>query len=111
MATLSKFVGSLRQLLVVYSGCSFKSRLCYLCSQFSLLAFVSLLCSGNIFGNDISYVPYAALEVEFTKSQIVAAIPGTFFCAWYVSQKHWLANNILGLAFCIQVWLLFFFFF
>lgn len=57
MATLSKFVGSLRQLLVVYSGCSFKNRLCYLCSLFSLLAFVSLLCSGNIFGNDISYVP------------------------------------------------------
>ncbi|KAI8030096.1 Signal peptide peptidase [Camellia lanceoleosa] len=27
---------------------------------------------------------------------------GTFFCAWYASQKHWLANNILGLAFCIQ---------
>lgn len=47
--------------------------------------------------------PYIkALEVEFTKSQIVAAIPGTFFCAWYASKKHWLANNILGLAFCIQ---------
>lgn len=46
---------------------------------------------------------YTALEVEFTKSQIVAAIPGTFFCAWYASRKHWLANNILGLAFCIQV--------
>ncbi|KAB1222908.1 Signal peptide peptidase [Morella rubra] len=44
-----------------------------------------------------------ALEIEFTRSQIVAAIPGTFFCAWYASQKHWLANNILGLAFCIQV--------
>ncbi|CAL5353984.1 unnamed protein product [Camellia sinensis] len=43
-----------------------------------------------------------ALEVEFTRSQIVAAIPGTFFCAWYASQKHWLANNILGLAFCVQ---------
>ncbi|KAJ0021093.1 hypothetical protein Pint_30860 [Pistacia integerrima] len=43
-----------------------------------------------------------ALEIDFTRSQIVAAIPGTFFCAWYASQKHWLANNILGLAFCIQ---------
>ncbi|KAI3450029.1 hypothetical protein Pfo_006694 [Paulownia fortunei] len=47
--------------------------------------------------------PYIrSLEVEFTKSQIIAAIPGTFFCAWYASKKHWLANNILGLAFCIQ---------
>lgn len=46
---------------------------------------------------------YAAVEVEFTRSQIVAAIPGTFFCVWYARQKHWLANNVLGLAFCIQV--------
>ncbi|KAI3461156.1 hypothetical protein Pfo_017819 [Paulownia fortunei] len=45
---------------------------------------------------------FRSLEVEFTKSQIVAAIPGTFFCVWYASKKHWLANNILGLAFCIQ---------
>ncbi|XVE99177.1 hypothetical protein REPUB_Repub03eG0174800 [Reevesia pubescens] len=45
----------------------------------------------------------SAFEIEFTRSQIIAAIPGTFFCAWYASQKHWLANNILGLAFCIQV--------
>ncbi|XP_058107813.1 signal peptide peptidase 1-like [Magnolia sinica] len=49
------------------------------------------------------HLPYFhSVEVEFTKSQIVAAIPGTFFCAWYASKKHWLANNILGLAFCIQ---------
>ncbi|XP_068650289.1 signal peptide peptidase 1-like [Aristolochia californica] len=48
-------------------------------------------------------MPYfQSVEVEFTKSQVVAAIPGTFFCAWYASQKHWLANNVLGLAFCIQ---------
>ncbi|KAK6164059.1 hypothetical protein DH2020_000923 [Rehmannia glutinosa] len=47
--------------------------------------------------------PYIrSLEVKFTKSQIIAAIPGTFFCAWYALKKHWLANNILGLAFCIQ---------
>ncbi|KAG5253964.1 signal peptide peptidase [Salix suchowensis] len=45
---------------------------------------------------------FRSLDIEFTRSQIVAAIPGTFFCAWYASQKHWLANNILGLAFCIQ---------
>ncbi|MBA0719677.1 hypothetical protein Golax_007333, partial [Gossypium laxum] len=45
---------------------------------------------------------FRSFEIEFTRSQIIAAIPGTFFCAWYASQKHWLANNILGLAFCIQ---------
>ncbi|KAK9147902.1 hypothetical protein Scep_006659 [Stephania cephalantha] len=48
-------------------------------------------------------LPYfRSAEVEFTRSQVVAAIPGTFFCVWYAKQKHWLANNILGLAFCIQ---------
>lgn len=45
---------------------------------------------------------FRSLEVEFTKSQAIAAIPGTFFCVWYASKKHWLANNILGLSFCIQ---------
>ncbi|KAL1337841.1 hypothetical protein HN51_032536 [Arachis hypogaea] len=45
---------------------------------------------------------FRSLEIEFTRSQIVAAIPGTFFCVWYALRKHWLANNILGLAFCIQ---------
>ncbi|XP_039018836.1 signal peptide peptidase-like [Hibiscus syriacus] len=45
---------------------------------------------------------FRSFEIEFTRSQIIAAIPGTFFCAWYALQKHWLANNILGLAFCIQ---------
>ncbi|KAK9032607.1 hypothetical protein V6N11_056867 [Hibiscus sabdariffa] len=45
---------------------------------------------------------FRSFEIEFTRSQIIAAIPGAFFCAWYASQKHWLANNILGLAFCIQ---------
>lgn len=48
-------------------------------------------------------LPYfTSVEVEFTRSQIVAGIPGTFFCAWYASKKHWLANNTLGLAFSIQ---------
>ncbi|CAL0319224.1 unnamed protein product [Lupinus luteus] len=45
---------------------------------------------------------FSSLDIEFTKSQIVAAIPGTFFCAWYALKKHWLANNLLGLSFCIQ---------
>lgn len=44
-----------------------------------------------------------AVSVEFTKSQLVTAIPGTFFCIWYALRKHWLANNVLGVAFCIQV--------
>ncbi|KAG1366847.1 signal peptide peptidase 1 [Cocos nucifera] len=45
---------------------------------------------------------FHSVSVEFTRSQIVASIPGTFFCVWYALQKHWLANNILGISFCIQ---------
>ncbi|KAF7077278.1 hypothetical protein CFC21_081846 [Triticum aestivum] len=45
---------------------------------------------------------FHSLSVEFTKSQVVASIPGFFFCVWYVMKKHWLANNVLGVAFCIQ---------
>ncbi|XP_078169654.1 signal peptide peptidase 1-like [Carex rostrata] len=45
---------------------------------------------------------FHSLSVEFTKSQLVAAIPGLLFCVWYAWRKHWLANNILGIAFCIQ---------
>ncbi|CAM6121236.1 unnamed protein product [Calypogeia fissa] len=49
------------------------------------------------------HIPYfKKVEVTFTKSQIIAGIPGTFFCVWYVLKKHWLANNTLGLAFSIQ---------
>ncbi|URE02751.1 hypothetical protein MUK42_33815 [Musa troglodytarum] len=47
-------------------------------------------------------------SLEFTRSQVVASVPGTFFCVWYVLKKHWLANNILGIAFCIQVGLFFY---
>ncbi|XP_071728979.1 signal peptide peptidase-like [Rutidosis leptorrhynchoides] len=43
-----------------------------------------------------------SMEIKFRRSQVVAAVPATFFCAWYAVQKHWLANNILGLAFCIH---------
>ncbi|PWA56576.1 signal peptide peptidase [Artemisia annua] len=55
-------------------------------------------------GSDIlgQYNAYAPLDVEFTRSQVVAAIPGTLFCVWYIAMKHCLANNILGLAFYIQ---------
>lgn len=45
---------------------------------------------------------FHSASLEFTRSQVVASVPGTFFCVWYVLKKHWLANNILGIAFCIQ---------
>lgn len=45
---------------------------------------------------------FPKLEVEFTRAQLVAGAPAAAFCAWYCAHKHWLANNVLGLAFSIQ---------
>ncbi|PNX80772.1 signal peptide peptidase-like protein, partial [Trifolium pratense] len=45
---------------------------------------------------------FTSLEIKFTKSQVIVGIPVTLFCGWYALQKHWLANNILGLVSCIK---------
>ena len=41
--------------------------------------------------------------LELTLSELIAGIPSTVFCVWYVLKKHWLANNILGISFAIEV--------
>jgi minor histocompatibility antigen H13 len=41
-------------------------------------------------------------SLEWTVIDIFAFIIGTAIGAWYVLTKHWIANNILGLAFSIQ---------
>lgn len=55
-------------------------------------------CNENCFSLTIPYVQ----RIQLTSSEIIAGIPALFFCLWYVMKKHWLANNILGLAFSIQ---------
>mmetsp|Transcript_32005 Transcript_32005/g.90833 ORF Transcript_32005/g.90833 Transcript_32005/m.90833 type:complete len:374 (+) Transcript_32005:157-1278(+) len=42
------------------------------------------------------------LDIEFTVPELVAFCLSTVFCIWYCLQKHWYANNALGLAFSIQ---------
>lgn len=39
---------------------------------------------------------------QVTISEMIAGVPATGFCLWHVLKKHWLANNILGLAFSIE---------
>ncbi|GJP54301.1 hypothetical protein CLOM_g13407 [Closterium sp. NIES-68] len=54
---------------------------------------------------DIFYwkAPYFKdFEIELTMAQAVAGIPSAAFCVWYVTRKHWFANNALGLAFSLQ---------
>lgn len=42
------------------------------------------------------------LEFEFSLLELVLCIPAAGFCYWYWQTKHWLANNILGIAFSLQ---------
>lgn len=41
-------------------------------------------------------------RVELSIPEIASGAVSVGFCAWYVMEKHWLANNALGLAFSLQ---------
>jgi len=41
-------------------------------------------------------------ELEFSKSDLLGFILALGISGWYVYTKHWIANNIFGLAFSIQ---------
>jgi minor histocompatibility antigen H13 len=43
-----------------------------------------------------------SVAFEWTVIDIFALVLGTGIGAWYVLTKHWIANNVLGLAFSIQ---------
>ena len=40
--------------------------------------------------------------MSVTLPEVVSLAVSALFCVWYFMQKHWLANNALGLAFSIQ---------
>jgi minor histocompatibility antigen H13 len=42
------------------------------------------------------------IELSFNKVDVISFIFATLVSIWYILTKHWVANNILGLAFCIQ---------
>ena len=42
------------------------------------------------------------LEFEFSIMEFLLCIPAGGFCYWYWQSKHWLANNVLGIAFSLQ---------
>lgn len=37
-----------------------------------------------------------------TLPEVCSFLGSALFCVWYIVQKHWLANNALGLSFSIQ---------
>jgi len=42
------------------------------------------------------------VQLAVTVPEVVSFALSAAFCAWYCLEKHWLANNTLGLAFSIQ---------
>lgn len=42
------------------------------------------------------------MEVKPTKAGALFGALSGLLCSWYFSQKHWLANNLIGCAFSIQ---------
>lgn len=51
------------------------------------------------------FTPFWSKEkfsVDFTFFEALAFVLGALLTAWYAYEKHWIANNLLGLAFCIQ---------
>jgi len=52
------------------------------------------------------FIPFVAwkepIEVKYDGVDIISVLFSTLVGAWYVMHKHWVANNVLGLAFSIQ---------
>merc|ERR1711907_322205 len=41
-------------------------------------------------------------DIEATTSEMICYIIGAVLAIWYAISKNWLANDILGVCFCIQ---------
>lgn len=42
------------------------------------------------------------IDFEFTTVDVFSLVFSALFSAWYLWKKHWIANNVLGLAFSIN---------
>lgn len=47
-------------------------------------------------------VPGPFESFEFSILELLLCVPAGGFCYWYYMTKHWLANNVLGIAFSLQ---------
>lgn len=50
----------------------------------------------------IPFITDGPQRVELTIPEMISGAVSVGFCAWYIMEKHWLANNALGLAFSLQ---------
>jgi len=42
------------------------------------------------------------IDFEFSTVDVIALVFSSLFSSWYLWKKHWIANNVLGLAFSIN---------
>jgi minor histocompatibility antigen H13 len=50
----------------------------------------------------IPFITDAPQRVEPTVAEMLSGAVSVGFCAWYILEKHWLANNALGMVFALQ---------
>ena len=68
--------------------------------------------TNKLVPSSISYVPFHIkftkgtnedlIDYKFTSSDIVCFIISTTISVWYLFKKHWIANNLIGLAIAIN---------
>lgn len=49
-----------------------------------------------------SWLSKEPVDITITLPEFAGAVMSLLFCVWYFAEKHWLANNVLGLAFSVQ---------
>eukprot|EP01128_Nolandella_sp_AFSM9_P008434 TRINITY_DN511_c2_g1_i13.p1 TRINITY_DN511_c2_g1~~TRINITY_DN511_c2_g1_i13.p1 ORF type:complete len:374 (+),score=100.49 TRINITY_DN511_c2_g1_i13:185-1306(+) len=61
----------------------------------------SLASTTTTYSIDIPFMS-EPLEIVYDKPLLVGAVISFLILAWYTMTKSWLANNLIGLCFCIQ---------
>uniref|UniRef100_A0A061QWF5 Minor histocompatibility antigen H13 n=1 Tax=Tetraselmis sp. GSL018 TaxID=582737 RepID=A0A061QWF5_9CHLO len=56
----------------------------------------------NVHLPKVPFVMKEDTDISFTLPDLVCFLMSSVFCIWYCAQKHWYANNALGLAFSVQ---------
>ncbi|DBB18529.1 TPA: hypothetical protein ACH3X3_000169 [Trebouxia sp. C0006] len=76
----------------------------------TVLPFIEQLCSARVKKLSWtapkfhlpSWLSKEPVDFTITAPECAGAAMSLLFCVWYFKEKHWLANNVLGLAFSVQ---------
>ena len=69
----------------------------------TLAPFVEMAVKSKVkYGLKKTFPVIGEIDAEFTVAEFISMVPATIFSAYYVKTKHFMMNNVLGIAFCIQ---------